>query len=88
MQFFDLFHAGQLDTAFDVSVTKEHLRQFVVHETVRRELKKYRDLKARRSSLQARGPRSDINRGYYSVARRYEFYFRVAKQYFTNELSE
>ena len=37
MQFFDLFHAGQLDTAFDVSVTKEHLQQFVV----RRELKKY-----------------------------------------------
>ena len=26
-----------------------------------------------------------INRGYYMVARRYEFYFRVAKQYFTNE---
>ena len=26
-----------------------------------------------------------INRGYYTVARRYEFYFRVAKQYFTNE---
>ena len=24
-------------------------------------------------------------RGYYTVARRYEFYFRVAKQYFTNE---
>ena len=41
MQFFDLFHAGQLDTAFDVSVTKEHLQQFVVNETVRRELKKY-----------------------------------------------
>lgn len=41
MQFFDLFHAGQLDTAFDVSVTKEHLQQFVVDETVRRELKKY-----------------------------------------------
>ena len=29
-----------------------------------------------------------INRGYYTVARRYEFYFRVAKQYFTNECSE
>ena len=28
------------------------------------------------------------NRGYYTVARRYEFYFRVAKQYFTNERSE
>ena len=26
-----------------------------------------------------------IYRGYYTVARRYEFYFRVAKQYFTNE---
>ena len=24
-----------------------------------------------------------INRGYYTVARRYEFYFRVAKQYFS-----
>ena len=29
-----------------------------------------------------------INRGYYTVARRYEFYFRVAKQYFTNERSQ
>ena len=29
-----------------------------------------------------------INRGYYTVARRYEFYFRVAKQYFTNERIE
>ena len=29
-----------------------------------------------------------INRGYYTVARRYEFYFRAAKQYFTNERSE
>ena len=29
-----------------------------------------------------------IYRGYYTVARRYEFYFRVAKQYFTNEPSE
>ena len=28
------------------------------------------------------------NRGYYMVAWRYEFYFRVAKQYFTNEHSE
>ena len=28
------------------------------------------------------------HRGYYTVARRYEFYFRVAKQYFTNERSE
>ena len=27
-------------------------------------------------------------RGYYTVARRYEFYFLVAKQYFTNERSE
>ena len=26
-----------------------------------------------------------LNRGYYTVARRYEFYFRVAKQYCTNE---
>ena len=29
-----------------------------------------------------------INRGYYTGARRYEFYFRVAKQFFTNERSE
>ena len=29
-----------------------------------------------------------IYRGYYTVARRYEFYFRVAKEYFTNERSE
>ena len=29
-----------------------------------------------------------IYRGYYTVARRYEFYFRVAKQYFTYERSE
>ena len=29
-----------------------------------------------------------INRGYYTVARRHEFYFRVAKQYFMNERSE
>ena len=29
-----------------------------------------------------------IYRGYYTVARRYEFYFRVAKQYFTNERSD
>ena len=29
-----------------------------------------------------------INRGYYTVRRRYKFYFRVAKQYFTNERSE
>ena len=27
-------------------------------------------------------------RGYYTVARRYEFYFRVAQQHFTNERSE
>ena len=27
-------------------------------------------------------------RGFYTVARRYELYFRVAKQYFTNDLSE
>ena len=33
-------------------------------------------------------PRGHINTGYYTVARRYEFYFRVAKQYFTNERSE
>ena len=31
---------------------------------------------------------SVIYRGYYTVARRYEFYFRVAKQYFTTERSE
>ena len=29
-----------------------------------------------------------LHRGYYTGARRYEFYFRVAKQYFTNERSE
>ena len=29
-----------------------------------------------------------LYRGYYTGARRYEFYFRVAKQYFTNERSE
>ena len=29
-----------------------------------------------------------IYRGYYTGARRYEFYFRVAKQYFTNKRSE
>ena len=29
-----------------------------------------------------------IHRGHYTVARRYEFYFRVARQYFTNERSE
>ena len=29
-----------------------------------------------------------VYRGYYTVARRYEFYFRVAKQYFTNERSQ
>ena len=29
-----------------------------------------------------------IYRGYYTVAQRYEFYFRVAQQYFTNESSE
>ena len=34
------------------------------------------------------GNKDEINRGYYTVARRYEFYFRVAKQYFTNERSE
>ena len=27
-----------------------------------------------------------LYRGYYSVARRYEFFFRVAKQYFTHSL--
>ena len=31
---------------------------------------------------------SQIYRGCYTVARRYEFYFRVANQYFTNERSE
>ena len=29
-----------------------------------------------------------LNRGYYTLVRRYEFYFRMAKQYFTNECSE
>ena len=29
-----------------------------------------------------------IYRGYYTVARRYEFYFRVAKQYFTNNIDK
>ena len=29
-----------------------------------------------------------LYRGYYTVAWRYEFYFQVAKQYFTNERSE
>ena len=29
-----------------------------------------------------------LYRGYYTVARKYEFYFRVAKQYFMNERSE
>ena len=29
-----------------------------------------------------------IHRGYYTVVQRYEFYFQVAKQYFTNEHSE
>ena len=29
-----------------------------------------------------------IHRGYYTVARRYEFYFRVAKQYFTNNIDK
>ena len=32
--------------------------------------------------------RETIHRGYYTGARSYEFYFRVAKQYFTNERSE
>ena len=31
---------------------------------------------------------SKLSRGYYTVGRRYQFYFRVAKQYFTNERSE
>ena len=31
---------------------------------------------------------ANIHREYYTVARRYEFYFRVAKQHFTNERSE
>ena len=34
------------------------------------------------------GKARNLYRGYYTVARRYEFYFRVAKQYFTNERSE
>ena len=29
-----------------------------------------------------------IYRGYYTVVRRYEFYFQVAKQHFTNERKE
>ena len=29
-----------------------------------------------------------LDRGYYTVARRYKFYFRVAKQYFMKERSE
>ena len=29
-----------------------------------------------------------LHRGYYTVVQRYEFYFRVAKQYFMNERSE
>ena len=29
-----------------------------------------------------------IYRGYYTVVQRYEFYFQVAKQYYTNEHSE
>ena len=35
-------------------------------------------------------PQTDglVDRGYYMVARRYEFYFRVAKEYITNEASE
>ena len=31
---------------------------------------------------------NSIHRGYYTVVRGYEFYFRVAKQYFTNECSK
>ena len=31
---------------------------------------------------------SPLHRGYYTMVRRYEFYFRVAKQYFTNERSK
>ena len=33
-------------------------------------------------------PLFSVYRGYYTVAQRYVFYFRVAKQYFTNERSE
>ena len=33
-------------------------------------------------------PACNVYRGYYTVTRRYEFYFRVAKQYFTSERSE
>ena len=32
------------------------------------------------------GKRKYIERGYYTVARGYEVYFRLAKQYFTNEI--
>ena len=40
----------------------------------------------RKRSIKTHGRK--LYRGYYTVARRYEFYFRVAKQYFTNERSE
>ena len=39
-------------------------------------------------SANIRGMTLNVYRGYYTVARRYEFYFRVAKQYFMNERSE
>ena len=38
--------------------------------------------------VQLYNTKHNLYRGYYTVARRYEFYFRVAKQYFTNERSE
>ena len=31
---------------------------------------------------------SEVHRGYYTAARRYEFIFEWSKQYFTNERSE
>ena len=40
------------------------------------------------SSIDNQLMETEIDRGYYTVARRYEFYFRVAKQSFTNERSE
>ena len=39
-------------------------------------------------SANIRGMTLNVYRGYYMVARRYVFYFRVAKQYFTNKRSE
>ena len=42
----------------------------------------------RNGSLERFWSGKELHRGYYTVARRYEFYFRVAKQYFTKERSE